>query len=72
MFKVIYIRNADPVYFSELDDRLANSLREFNVEVTMVELEDIHFEFENGVILNPMIRKFNSLIRIKKLNLMAY
>jgi hypothetical protein len=55
-----------------LDDRLANSLREFNVEVTMVELEDIHFEFETGVILNPMIRKFNSLIRIKKLNLMAY
>lgn len=36
MFKVLYLRNADPVFFSELDDRLMACLRKLEVEVTEV------------------------------------
>ncbi|CAD8201207.1 unnamed protein product [Paramecium octaurelia] len=50
MFKVIYIRNADPVFFTELDDRLQNCLRKLGVDVIQVELEDLYFEWEAGKI----------------------
>lgn len=49
MFKVIYLRNADPVFFTELDDRLIENLKKLGVEVTAVELEDLYFEWEAGV-----------------------
>ncbi|KAM3132824.1 hypothetical protein pb186bvf_015129 [Paramecium bursaria] len=48
--KIIYLKNPDPVFYSELDIRLQKTLGEVGLAVREVNLEHLHLEFDhNGV-----------------------
>ena len=51
MFKVIYLKNPDPVFYSELDVRLQKTLGEVGLAVREVQLEHLHAEFDHNVMI---------------------
>ena len=55
MFKVIYLKNPDPVFYSELDIRLQKTLGEVGLAVREVNLEHLHLEFDHNVMICSQI-----------------